>query len=466
MTAPRINTPETSHDGSTVTRRGFVLSATAAAVPVLASACAGPGANEASAPAAAGTTGSLKDQKLSFLHWWTDSLGPGNNDFMTWAADTFKQRTGATVELVDGRPGGGLNEKLITMITAGSAPDATFCSIVFGRDNYDAGMLRNLSPYIAKAPDIGDKEFFESSKQFRSKGNDTFGIPVMGPESLTFTVNSGLFSAAGFDPKGTELKTWDDLVRVAQRLTKVSGDTFQQIGLLGQSLSLPWLAAWLYSNNASLTTPDESKYLLDTPTTRESVQFSYDLLNKHRLGPKLDAADRPKNAREALVSGQVAIIYDSSSIRLLNAPADFKFWIAPVPKGPKGKGLASASWTNFVSLPKEAKSPDAAVEWTRFFTGLDVQREKLKRLNSQSPRVKIYDTPEWKQAVEKEPTMSRIPDVARLPGAYPYLRYNRIAADVHPIFNDIMQGKVGVNQGLTEAQKLADQIMSEPVRVQ
>src|SRR5262245_59883742 len=50
----------------------------------------------------------LQDQKVTFLHWWTDALGPGNNDFMAWAAQTFKDRTGATVEYIEGPTGGGL----------------------------------------------------------------------------------------------------------------------------------------------------------------------------------------------------------------------------------------------------------------------------------------------------------------------------------------------------------------------
>lgn len=408
----------------------------------------------------------LKDQKVTFLHWWTDSIGPGNNEFMTWAADSFKQRTGGTVEYVEGRAGGALNEKLITLVTGGQAPDATFCSIVFGRDNYDGGLLRNLTPYVAKTPDLADKEFFDSSKKFRQKGSETFGVPVMGPESLTFTLNQAHFSALGLDPKGSDLKTWDDLPKIGQRLVKASGDDFSQIGLLVPNLSLEWLAAWLYSNNATLTNAEETKYLLDTPATREAVQLSVDLIHKHRLGPKLDSSTRPQNARQAFTSGQVSIIYDSSSIRLLNAPPDFRFWILPVPKGPRGTGATSATWTNFISVPKESKSPDAAVEWARHLTGLDVQVEKLRRLNSQSPRVKFYDTPDWKQAVEKEPNLARIPEVARLTGAYPYLRYNRLSSQVTPILREIMLGQTGVTQGLTQAQQIADQVMAEPVRVQ
>ena len=65
-----------------------------------------------------------------------------------------------------------------------------------------------------------------------------------------------------------------------------------------------------------------------------------------------------------------------------------------------------------------------------------------------------------------EPRPGLHPEAAKLPGAYPYLRYNRIDADVAPVMRNILQGAMGVNEGLADAQKKADQIMSEPVRVQ
>ncbi len=143
---------------------------------------------------------------------------------MDWTRAAFKDRTGADVDYVDGRAGGGLNEKFLAMSGAGTPPDVSFMSVVIGRDDYDAGLLKNLSPYIAKTPDLGDKEFFDSSKKFRAKGNETFGIPTMGPESLGFIINSGLFSAVGLDPQGKDIKTWDDFTKAAQKLTKGSGD--------------------------------------------------------------------------------------------------------------------------------------------------------------------------------------------------------------------------------------------------
>jgi multiple sugar transport system substrate-binding protein len=351
---------------------------------------------------------------------------------------------------------------------AGTPPDVSFMSVVIGRDDYDAGLLRNLSPYIAKTPDLGDKEFFDSSKKFRAKGNETFGIPTMGPESLGFMVNSALLGAVGLDPQGKDLRTWDDFTRAAQKLTKGGGDAFQQIGLLAGNLNLNWLSAWLYSNNASLTNPEETKYLLDTPATREVVQYCADMIVKHRVSPTFESAARPANARQALIAGQAAIIYDSSSIGLLNAPPDFKFWFIPVPKGPRGTGVASSTWTNFVSMAKDARAPDAAVEWMRWFTSVEshIGRMRFRSVKGANPRVKLYETAEWKQWVQENPVLGFIPEAAKLPGPYPYLRYNRIDADVAPIMRNVLQGATGVNEGLADAQKKADQIMSEPVRVQ
>ena len=453
-----------------LTRRGLVGRSVGAAgatgVVGLLAACGG----QSQAPQAGAKGGglALKDQKVTFLHWWTDTLGPGYNDMMNWSASQFKERTGAHVDLVDGKTGGGLNEKFLAMSTAGTPPDVSFMSVVIGRDDYDAGLLKNLSPYIAKMADIGDKEFFDSAKKFRAKGNETFGIPTMGPESLGFIANSGMLSSIGGDPQGKDIKTWDDLTRTTQKLTKANGDDFQQIGLMASNLNLAWLAAWLYSNGANLTNADDTKYLLDAPATREVLQYCSDVFNKHRVSPKLDNPGRPPNARQAMIAGQAAIIYDSSSIGLLNAPADFKYWFLPIPKGPRGSGFASASWTNFVSVAKDSKAPDAAVEWIRWFTSVEahIGRMKFRPVKGANPRVKLYETPEWKQWVQETPVLGFIPDAAKLPGPYPYLRYNRVEGDVAPIMRNILDGKTGVNEGLADAQKKADQIMSEPVRVQ
>jgi multiple sugar transport system substrate-binding protein len=449
------------------TRRAAVLSAAGGAAAVgLLGACA-PG--EAPAGGAQGGRPALSGQKVTFLHWWTDAIiGPGMSQGMEWTAAQFKERTGVDVDYVDGRAGGGLNEKFLAMSGAGTPPDVSFMSVVIGRDDYDAGLLRNLSPYIAKTPDLGDKEFFDSSKKFRAKGNETFGIPTMGPESLGFMVNSALLGAVGLDPQGKDLRTWDDFTRAAQKLTKGGGDAFQQIGLLAGNLSLAWLSAWLYSNNASLTNPEETKYLLDSPATREVVQYCADMIVKHRVSPTFESAARPANARQALIAGQAAIIYDSSSIGLLNAPPDFKFWFIPVPKGPRGTGVASSTWTNFVSMAKDARAPDAAVEWMRWFTSVEshIGRMRFRSVKGANPRVKLYETAEWKQWVQENPVLGFIPEAAKLPGPYPYLRYNRIEADVAPIMRNMLQGATGVNEGLADAQKKADQIMSEPVRVQ
>ena len=104
----------------------------------------------------------------------------------------------------------------------------------------------------------------------------------------------------------------------------------------------------------------------------------------------------------------------------------------------------------------------------RWFTGVEshIGRMRFRSVKGANPRVKLYETAEWKQWVQENPVLGFIPEAAKLPGPYPYLRYNRIEADVAPVMRNMLQGATGVNEGLADAQKKADQIMSEPVRVQ
>lgn len=411
------------------------------------------------------TATNIKGQRLVFLHWWTNNLGPGYDEFMQWAADTFRGRTGAEVEYQTGPAGGGLNQKLITMIAGGQPPDSTFVSVVFGRDNYDAGILRNLRAYIAKAPDVSETEWFESSRLFRTKGSDVFGIPVMGPESLCFAISKAHMEAAALDPRGSGIRSWADLATTAQKLTKVEGGQFAQIGMLVPGLSLPWLATWIYANGGQLMAQDESKYLLNAPAAIEAAQSWIDLIYRYRVCPPLNA-ERPANARQAFVGGQVSIIWDSTSTGLVNAPPGFEWWLVPVPPGPRGRGPASATWTNMVSIPTDARNPDAAFEWMRFFTSVEVGVERFKRLQGQHPRVKFYQTPEWQQAVKEKPFLAAIPEIAALPGPYPYVRYNRLSSELAQVFREISLANVGVSEGLNQAQQIADRVMAEPLRVQ
>src|SRR5688572_19847217 len=106
------STPRRERVQRRLTRRAAVLAGALGGPAVLGACVVGDGAG---APGAGkGTTASLKDQKLTFLHWWTGSLGPGFEPMMDWAANTFRERTGAQVEYATGKTGGGLNEKFLT----------------------------------------------------------------------------------------------------------------------------------------------------------------------------------------------------------------------------------------------------------------------------------------------------------------------------------------------------------------
>ncbi|HEY8741790.1 MAG TPA: extracellular solute-binding protein, partial [Chloroflexota bacterium] len=370
-----------------------------------------------SAPTSAGV-------QLNFLHWFTVAISPNHPLYMAWAFDQFKQMTGITVNPIEAKPANDTYQKFIASALAGDPPDASFTSVIYGRDMYDQGLLADQDSYIAKAPDVQDNQYFDASRQFRQASGHTFGLPVLGPESLCFGINQDLFQAAGLDPKGADVKTWDDLVRVGQKLTKVGADG--KVAVAGvatpDDLDLATFTGFVESTGHSLYDAEQNTAYFNAPETMAALQYLVDLAGKDNVAPPLAQKGR-QSGEAALASGTAAMEFDESAMGVfatITKATNLKWWMVPYPQGPGGKSQSTVTWTNFTVMPKNGKHPAGAFEWLRFFSGHAAVVKKLEMLNAVSPRLDLYTTPQWANVVQKLAPQARVPEIAKLPGVYPY----------------------------------------------
>lgn len=435
----------------------------AAGTPTTSAAASTTGAGASSAAVPATSAPASAGAPVTFLHWWSAALGKDFPTYMNWAYDEYKKRTGATVTPIDS-DFGGTKDKLIAGTAAGTPPDASFSSVIWGRDWYDQGILADLDSYIARSPDVQDDQFFEATKQFRQAGGHTFGIPVMGPESQCLAINQDLYQAAGLDPQGKDIKTWDDLVRVGQKLTK-AGDAgkLAVAGLaMPDSPGIPWLTPFVSSTGKALYDQEQNKAFFSQPETEAALQFLVDLANKNGISPSL--ADKGRASGEpALVGGQAATIFDETGMvsfpKIVQAP-NLKWWMVPVPQGPGGKGPATSTWTNFTVIPKESKHVAEAFQWLRFFCGLDAATQRATVLKSDSPRLDFYNSSPWKSLVQGQAPQQLIPEIAKLPGTYAFHHYTEQSQQIQPLLQKAYTGQMDVKTALGEAQRLADTIFA------
>jgi len=437
-------------------RRSSII---AGAAGVLGAAC-GAGATSGLTNEAAGK--GAKPGKFTLLNWW--STNHASTPVMDEVAGQWKtRRPDIELEYVHAPGAGLMREKFTTVAAAGSPVDASFMSIVHTRDVYDQGLLREIDSSIKFAPEVADDKYFKASEQFRKARGKTFGIPIMGPESMIILVNGNMFRAAGLDQRGKDIKTWDDLSRIAQQLTVRDGSEIKRSGYLINGFDLPRFSGWINSTGSTLFDTEQTKAFYSGQGAATVLEYLSRLHNGLRVSVPTTQTGR-LTADKALVAGAGALVDDISSApgRLGSAPADLNYWMIAYPAGPGGKGSGSVSWMNPMVFAKEARSPDQAFEFARWFCGsLDIAKLKLAKVDAASPLRALYQTPEWQSRVKINPVLQTIPEVADLGGVYPYRRTDEQNAQIAPLLREAFLSTREIKNALQQAQDIATRLLAQ-----
>jgi ABC-type glycerol-3-phosphate transport system substrate-binding protein len=285
----------------------------------------------------------------------------------------------------------------------------------------------------------------------------------MGPESNVIVINSDLFQGAGLDPRGKDIKTWDDLARIAQQFTQRSGAEVTRSGYLISNMNLPRLAGWSNTTAAGLFNEDQTKAFYTAPGVAQAMEFQFRLHNGLQVTHPVTMQGRP-GGEQALLSGAAAMVDGISSVPTLwfTRTPEFKYWQVPYPQGPGGKGPNSVTWMNMVVFDKTSRNAERAFEFVRWFCASnEVTVLKLKMTDAPSPVRAFYQTDEWKSRVRENPVLQTRLDIAELTGVYPYRRNNDQSTEINPLLQDALVGKTDIRNALQLAQAVADRVLAQ-----
>lgn len=358
-----------------VTRRSVVPWSTTPAVAALLTACAGGGGQ--GKPAA-----SLENAILTYLDRGAN-YAPLHQDrakafeqLHRGAKVSGEQMTGTSDEQV---------AKLVAAAAAGAAPDLAIHLDHNQTVRMAAGgtVLEPLDSYIGRDRQLNIQDIHpEVQAQYRYQ-KKVYGV-AHGVALNTLYVNVDLFRAAGVALPPTDWKdarwTMDALADAAQRLTKPKGGGFDQVGIVAEQTG--WngnLGNWILGNGGAFLDDleDPRRCTLDSPQTREALQFVADLRQRRQVwadGPQLEG----QLPEVWFATGRAAMYYGGSfkinAIRRAN-PANTTWDIAPLPRfkqpvvGFGGSG---------VSLLSGSKQKDAAWELLRFMVDEEYNRLQFK----------------------------------------------------------------------------------------
>lgn len=329
-------------------------------------------------------------------------------------------------------------EEFLSAVAAGDPIDVVlWCGSPF--KFMDEGKLADLNPLMEADPTFDKSDFYESMTGLLVKDGHLYGWPYNYSTTLIY-YNPKLFKEAGVDLPTLDW-TWDDLLTMAKKLTKDTGDpTTQQWGYLFRRIDLEHMSqSW----GGNWIVPDEKKCEFTKPETIEALQFFSDLIYKHKVTP--DSVQMGGQDEVALfASGRVAIVGlpEWGLLEFLRAHDEQKleFDVMLMPKGKAGRKTRLRP--GLMSILKDTKHPELA--WEAFKFAVSPEYEKAMQValpESPPPRKSVneYKFKEYTKYPEHRELFLESPNY----GIYPFydLRYGKEMEDViWPLMDTLMLG--------------------------
>ena len=183
-----------------------------------------------------------------------------------------------------------------------------------------------------------------------------------------FTSFTGMYRKDYFDAQGLKPPdTWQELLRAGTILK----DKGNQIGLSINQKSSDALASWssvFWSFGASTVAADSKTVTINSPESRQALEYAVELYNK-AMTPKVLSWDDTAN-NQLLASGKGSWIYNPiSALRTIEKQTPDlaeKIWLTQAPAGPKGRFKTSTS-NNYGIMNWTKNAPAAKAFFVEYF---------------------------------------------------------------------------------------------------
>jgi multiple sugar transport system substrate-binding protein len=257
-------------------------------------------------------------------------------------------------------------DKLQTSLAGGNAPDVFLMDGPLYPDYQTRNQLLDLTPLITR-------DGFDTSQlanlgvqDFTASDGHLYGLP-RDLSTIALFYNKKMFDAAGISyPDATW--NWDKLAQVAGQLTKqVNGQT--QWGFYTETTDMEnYWSELVWQAGGDIVGADKKTLLIDSDKAAQGIQFLQDLIYKD----KVMAQPTPGGTGDLFENGQAAMEADGSWLVPSHIAAGIDFGVAPLPSGPAGQ--ATSVNPSGVVVYKGTKSPDAAWEFVKCYTGPQMQQ--------------------------------------------------------------------------------------------
>lgn len=319
------------------------------------------------------------DEQVTVVFWnvWGGTRAPLLREIF----DKFEaENPGIKVENVtlDGKTD---TQKMLTAVAAGEPPDLYMTHTNDLSMWASLGAFLPLNDFIEKDAFDIDGLFFPGSVQGSTFDGQVIQLPFKVPSTLLIWYNKDLFTEAGLDPDNPP-QTWQELEDAAVALTKMNGETIEQMGL---NVCINCLAGpedpyveWLSRNGGQVLSEDGTEVAFDSERGIETLEWMNSFMDNTVGGYSNMVAqmgtDFP-DQRPIFYAGKIAMHMDGPwfyNILREEAPDMVdKVGVFLIPingENPDAKQQKVAHGVPGYAIPKASKHPEAAWEVLKYIT--------------------------------------------------------------------------------------------------
>jgi ABC-type glycerol-3-phosphate transport system substrate-binding protein len=426
---------------------------TATAVTALGAACLPPGGREG---AGAGGAAQAELSQPVTVEWL--SRQPYEQTF-DLAVGRFKARVPRAEVQRDQQPNNTVfNQKLETLVAAGTAPDIAFAVGSTYHGQAAQGFFEDLTPYTARdrALDVNDiVPFWLEAGRFRGK---LYFLPFDPGTTVVFW-NRRLFNTDGVrapDPRAA--MTWPQLLEVARSLTHAPPAGQAQFAFEPMADRLWYLLPWQVG--AEVFDKEYSRCLLNDSRAIDALQFAADLRGRHGVWRPAGFEGAPTSFTGGTVAMQHNGYWVSGSLRTQMQPKGDDFDVMPLPTFP-GRPRLTVGWGSGHSLLAASKRKAIAWELVKHLSDAEVYETLLEQGVMQPVRKSQQNSPAFRK--NSPPYSFDVPiedtRTARTPPFHPAM--GELPALITNGLADAFAGKSAVKPLIEQLVPLVDQKLAE-----
>lgn len=326
-------------------------------------------------------------------------------------------------------------------------------------------MLTNLAPYMARDR-FPEKDFFPGSIEQYRFGGHSYALPI------DFPIRAVLYNASMFQERGIKLPptgwddagwSWDEYAEAARRATRVDGNRPEDsVWGVRWGANLPGLFEaifFLINNDSQFLNKEGTECLLTQTGAVETLQFMHDLIQRWRVAPTpADLKVVPGGDR--FIAGKTAMdIFRPVVLAGYRRDISFEWGIAPLPRGPRGKGRHTIMGGSAWAPPAPNKNKEEAWELLQHLTSPEVQRLQIQHVGIMPARRAVLEEYAGQEPPKNMRMVLRGADTTVPFPQTPWFPDAMTA--VAPLLNQLWEGAISPSVAAQEAKRQIDPVLKQ-----